>query len=49
MTQPDSAQEIWTYNEADELAEWQPRKKKDRSIVVLRFGRGKSAPQHPSR
>jgi len=24
MTQPDSAQETWTYNEADELAEWQP-------------------------
>jgi len=25
MTQPDSAQETWTYNEAGELAEWQPR------------------------
>jgi len=25
MSQPDAAQETWTYNEADELAEWPPR------------------------
>jgi len=40
MTQPDAAQETWTYNEADELAEWQPRGGQGQSDLTYDPDRG---------
>jgi len=40
MTQPDAAQETWTYNDADELAQWQPRGGQGQSDLTYDPDRG---------